>query len=110
MMTLQPIQPEMPPFLAPIVDSLISLLLCLAGGVVLGSILGYIIRRAIDAAHGDSTLDTGQWATLAGVLALMLIVCGIFFGLGVSGFAAAVYAIGVVIGTASFARPWWLMR
>jgi ABC-type sugar transport system permease subunit len=105
-MLAQPaIRPETPSFLEPLMNNLLSLLICVAGGVILGSILGYTIRRAIYAGEGYGSIPLRTWLIIAAVIALVIIVWGILLGTIVAGgLAAFVYAAGTLVGTVSFAQ------
>lgn len=105
MLSLPSFRPETPSFLEPIMSDLLSLLICLAGGVILGSILGFTIRRAIYASEGYGSIPVRTWLTIAAVIGLVLIAWGIVLGAIVAGgLAAFVYSAGGVLGTISFAQ------
>lgn len=104
------ITPELPPFIAPLVGKLVILAMYGGIGLVLGSILGYTIRRLIYANEYDERRIVKPLVVTAGVFLLAILTCGVLIGLFDAKGFAIVYGIGAVFGAASFARPWWTMR
>lgn len=96
----------MPPFLAP----LVSIAVYAAIGLILGSVLGYIIRKLNYAVEYHDDYTKTPLIMTATVCALLIITCGVPIGpLDAKGLAA-VYGIGAIVKAVSFARPWWEMR
>lgn len=105
-----PIKPEMPPFIAPFVGKLITVAIYGCIGLVLGSVLGYTIRKLIYAADYHNHHMVKPVVVAAAVCLLLIITCGILIGVFDAGGYAIVYGIGALVGTVSFSRPWWAMR
>lgn len=107
---MEPIRPEMPPFLAPIISKLVVAAMYGGIGLIMGSLLGYILRRLIYVLeYQENYLAKGLLVT-GGVMLLLIVTAGILIGVFDQQGFAFIYAIGALVGTVSFARPWWSMR
>lgn len=104
------ITPELPPFIAPLVGKLVILAMYGGIGLVLGSILGYTIRRLIYANEYDERRIVKPLVVTAAVFLLAILTCGVLIALFDARGYAIGYAVGAAVGAISFARPWWAMR
>lgn len=103
------ITPELPPFIAPLVGKLVILAMYGGIGLVLGSILGYMIRKLIYATEYDNHHIVKPIVVAAAVCLLLIVTCGVLIGLFDAKGYTVVYGVGVLFGAVSFSRPWWTM-
>ena len=89
---------------------LVTIAIYAAIGLILGSVLGYVIRKLIYAVEYQDDYAKTPLIVTALVFTFLIITCGVLIGVFDAKGYAVIYGIGAVAGAVSFARPWWEMR
>ncbi|AZL08177.1 hypothetical protein CXR26_02175 [Brevibacterium aurantiacum] len=89
---------------------LVTIAIYAAIGPILGSVLGYIIRKLIYAVEYHDDYTKTPLIVTASVCTLLIITCGVLIGTFDRQGFAVVYGIGASVGAVSFFPPWWTMH